>query len=327
MGRDLNLATTEPEDNLARTPRLNVMLTGGLGDCLLASAFIRQFHEQGAYSEIVCALPRPAVELYDRNPHVTRVVPCDGKELFLWGLPEEGADVFAPYAEVLPSKSFVENGDICLHVNRRIIDLNLGTEPVWQQVAAFHRISMADGRPEIFFSTEDEEWAEGQVRAFDGKRVLINYQSPLPEKHYPLGAWQAVVDGLKPETAVLEFVADGSMLRGTERITPMPGPRRSAALVKKCDCVLTIDSFAGHLAAAVGTPAVVLFGPTNPLVWGHEDATRIRPSGCAPCANTPRLGLCEARMCMREIDPSTVIEAVLQKVREPRTRLTEAGHS
>ena len=40
-----------------------------------------------------------------------------------------------------------------------------------------------------------------------------------------------------------------------------------AALIKKARLVTTVDSAPMHLAAAMGTPQVVLFGPTNPLHW------------------------------------------------------------
>lgn len=43
---------------------------------------------------------------------------------------------------------------------------------------------------------------------------------------------------------------------------------RVAALLEGCDAYLGNDSGVSHLAAAVGAPAVALFGPTDPRLWG-----------------------------------------------------------
>jgi heptosyltransferase-3 len=40
-----------------------------------------------------------------------------------------------------------------------------------------------------------------------------------------------------------------------------------AALIARARLLITVDSAPMHLAAASGTPQVVLFGPTNPLHW------------------------------------------------------------
>jgi heptosyltransferase III len=41
-----------------------------------------------------------------------------------------------------------------------------------------------------------------------------------------------------------------------------------AALLARCQAVVGHDSGITHLAAAVGTTTLALFGPTDPLVWG-----------------------------------------------------------
>ena len=41
-----------------------------------------------------------------------------------------------------------------------------------------------------------------------------------------------------------------------------------AALLKRCMVCVGNDSGVTHMAAAVGTPVVALFGPTDPRVWG-----------------------------------------------------------
>ncbi len=59
-----------------------------------------------------------------------------------------------------------------------------------------------------------------------------------------------------------------------------------AAVLKKAAAAVGPDSGPGHLAAAVGTPFVALFGPTSPqrtAPFGYEDLVVTGDQDCAPC--------------------------------------------
>ena len=83
------------------------------------------------------------------------------------------------------------------------------------------------------------------------------------------------------------------------------------ALLKRIDLLVTVDSGPMHLAAAMGTPLVALFGPTDPRLvgpyGGHGVVLRI-PLPCSPCSK--RRCLIEAdRLCMQSISVEEVAEA------------------
>ena len=60
------------------------------------------------------------------------------------------------------------------------------------------------------------------------------------------------------------------------------------SVISRSLVVLGSDSGPMHLAAAVGTPTVTLFGPADPIEfapWGHRrnHAILTSPIGCQPC--------------------------------------------
>ena len=84
-----------------------------------------------------------------------------------------------------------------------------------------------------------------------------------------------------------------------------------AVLIKKCQVFISADSSPLHIASAVGTPFIALFGPT--------DARRHLPPGknflvinkelhCSPCYKTK----CRSKKCMLQISPAEVFAAVIK---------------
>ncbi len=58
------------------------------------------------------------------------------------------------------------------------------------------------------------------------------------------------------------------------------------ALVARCRLLVTNDTGAMHIAAALGTPVVALFGPTDPATTGPQGGSSVilrDPPACAPC--------------------------------------------
>ncbi|MET9544468.1 glycosyltransferase family 9 protein [Streptomyces sp. NPDC006627] len=92
------------------------------------------------------------------------------------------------------------------------------------------------------------------------------------------GGQQVVVTAGAGEEGTARFVAAeaglpaGAVLGGAEDV-PFD---RLAALVAYARCVIVGDTGLAHLASALGTPSVVLFGPVAPRLWGPPADPRHR---------------------------------------------------
>lgn len=98
----------------------------------------------------------------------------------------------------------------------------------------------------------------------------------------------------------------------------------TAALLRRLDVYLTADSGPAHMAAALGTPLVTLWGPgifeqTSPR--GTRGPIRIlnHHVHCAPCYGTPLMKSCRDNICMKEIETPEVLEALQQMLASKRS--------
>ncbi len=158
----------------------------------------------------------------------------------------------------------------------------------------------------------------------DAFRVAIAPLSRWETKNWPLERFAETARRLHAERRAELHVLGGAGDRDTaEELRRLAGvPMRnhcgefdiphSCALLARMNCLLTNDSGPMHLAAAMGTPCVAVFGPTLPTRTGPYGTihTVLRSGECAPCRKrTCRLG---DMRCMAAITPDQAVEAVLR---------------
>ncbi len=90
--------------------------------------------------------------------------------------------------------------------------------------------------------------------------------------------------------------------------------REMAAVLRKLDLFLSVDTGPAHMAAAVAVPLVVLWGPAiyeqvRPLSPVSPVRILRIPPQCAPCYGTERKKTCKRNVCMENITPDLVLTA------------------
>lgn len=127
-----------------------------------------------------------------------------------------------------------------------------------------------------------------------------------------------VVVGTAEERAAIDEVADA--------LGPLAvnlGGRTSvgvlAAVLARCDVVVANDSGVGHLAAAVGTPVVSIFGPSNDRAWRPLTSRVVAVDlPCRPCFYRDfETGLpagCSSRECLMQVTPRMVASAARRAI-------------
>jgi ADP-heptose:LPS heptosyltransferase len=88
------------------------------------------------------------------------------------------------------------------------------------------------------------------------------------------------------------------------------------AYLAACHAVLSVDTGPGHIAAAVGTPLLSIFGPTNPDIFAPRGAGRIHVlTGSAPCQFChwkPEWKTCRANVCLTGLSDDALDNAYVR---------------
>ena len=98
-----------------------------------------------------------------------------------------------------------------------------------------------------------------------------------------------------------------------------------AALIHRMNAYLTVDSGPAHIAAALDTSLVTLWGPgifeqTAPISPYNPPRILYRRVHCAPCYGTPAMKTCKDNICMKEIRVEEVKKALGEVLNRDHTR-------
>ena len=161
------------------------------------------------------------------------------------------------------------------------------------------------------------------------KLVVIHASSRWKFKEIPVTSWCRIIDELKSHK--IDVVISGSLddIKTNELIFNLCESKPfltkdfslidTAVLYERADLILTIDSMSTHLASAVKTPVVSIFGPTNEKNWGPWkgkykviglSAKDNEMFACRPCGQDGCEGT-KVSQCLVQLDPKLVTNQAL----------------
>lgn len=130
---------------------------------------------------------------------------------------------------------------------------------------------------------------------------------------------QVVFTGSPADGPALDDIAR-QMKHPLLRADRLGGLKALAALLERADTMITTDTGPMHMAAAVGTPVVAIFGPTSPQrtgPYGSEHIVLHAGVPCSPCfRKTCTTRLVEPMGCMKGVPVRAVMEAVDLQLRK-----------
>ncbi|MDD3275001.1 MAG: lipopolysaccharide heptosyltransferase II, partial [Candidatus Omnitrophica bacterium] len=208
------------------------------------------------------------------------------------------------------------------------------TDPVSHQFRILKNlgIDLLDNSLELWPSKEDEEKVEEMLNAHwlsQAQKIVginISASKRWETKTWPMEYLICLCEelGLKDIRVIItgteEDQATAGMLINSLKNTKVINAcgktsiNELAALIRRCQVFISADSSPLHVASAVGTPFIALFGPTDArrhLPPGKNYRVISKDLPCGPCYK-PR---CRKKNCMSQISPAEVFEAVMKLLR------------
>jgi lipopolysaccharide heptosyltransferase II len=174
----------------------------------------------------------------------------------------------------------------------------------------------------LYLTEEDEHEADAFLEAngIASNELLIGLHpgAQKPFKCWPAGnyaevgnvyrdRYRIVITGNAAERDLADRVRSG--IEGAVSAAGRLSLRGTAALIKKMSLFITNDTGPMHMAFALKTPVIAVFGPTDPRLCGPcraENATVIKAEeSCSPCVGKR----CETPVCLEQVTARDVIDA------------------
>jgi len=176
--------------------------------------------------------------------------------------------------------------------------INDDDRTLWEKQKS--RTPLADGRPYVVFHPGGN---------WDLKRWPIDSYRRLAS-FFKVKGIRVVVCGTAKEAALAGVLADSASPKDVVSLCGETSIRTLACLIEESLLIISNDSGPIHLAAALGTPLVGLFGPTSPEDTGPVSRGRAvllqKRLGCEiPCY----FEKCHHRVCLDRLSPEEVMEA------------------
>ncbi len=143
-------------------------------------------------------------------------------------------------------------------------------------------VTAGDDRTEIHYSAEEAKWADNWLdeRGIRTTRPMVALN---PGASWPAKTWSAeryaelakgLIERLNATVLLVTVPGQREAIAGLRELAGHSCPvvetdslTRLAALIDRCDLYISNDCGPMHIAVAVGTPTIGLFGPSRPEIW------------------------------------------------------------
>ncbi len=333
-------------------PNILAVRFSSIGDILLTTPLLRAIRHSHPGARVTVLTKRAYLPLLSHNPHVHRVIGlAPGRSLTSLATELRGDE----YTDLLDLHDNLRSRvlrllvpgrwrtypkhrlarALLIHAKRnRYRDRRPVPERYFSAVR--HLRVVPDGAPpEFFIGPEALKEAAGWLRSVglesEPKIVAMAPGAAHATKRWPVEHWRILIDRLVKDGSAVVLVggAEDTHLAAElchaapNRVANAAGSfglQGTGALLQRAGVVVSGDTGVMHMATAVGTPVVALFGPTV-QAFGFFPYTGLArvielPLPCRPCTaqGGPRCPLGHHR-CMLDIQPGAVYEALRQITR------------
>lgn len=315
-----------------------------IGDVLLTTPLVRVLRARHPDARLVFVTKRAMAPLVQDNPHLSDVVALE---------PGERVRSLARRLDALtPTRGLDLHGSLRSTALRLLVrcswrgyskrklargvlvstKINLYGEPVPVAERYFEAAAGLDVRPdgrapEFFIGRVAQDWAERWLaeHGLAERLVVLAPGAAHYTKRWPLERWRAAAMALRQRGLSVVTVGGADDRQLGEALAPLSANaagdaslQETGALLARAQLVISGDTGVMHMATAVGTPVVSLFGPTvRQFGFFPYTASAVvleRTLDCRPCSvmGGPSCPMGHHR-CLVDIAAEDVVGAAVQR--------------
>ena len=275
-----------------------------IGDFLLTTPAIHAIRQSFPDKRIVLAAGDWSLPLIQGNPHIDEIVPIN----LPWMERYANSDWQRAVKEIaaIRARKFPVVFNFRKAVKETLLSLSLGIKERWgfrvskSFWAHTHRVGYDPGKHvvdnyldlvqaygagrvskglEIFLTGEEREYPIRKYNlnepyiviapgaGFSPKLWATDRWHLLVKWLLQMNRWKIVITGSSKEAHIGSQIAAGQSIP-VLNISGKVTLRELAAIIANASFLITVDSAAMHIGAAMNIPMTALFGPTDPVLWG-----------------------------------------------------------
>jgi heptosyltransferase-1 len=202
---------------------------------------------------------------------------------------------------------------------RHVVDINLGL---------LTRLGITAPAREFPIEQIDTDVARRARDAAGSRYALLNPGAAWPNKRWPPARLAAIAVELRARHGLMSIVLWGpgeealaaevvAGAGGAAVISPKTTIADLVALARPAALMVSGDTGPTHIAAALGTPIVGIYGPTRPARNGPMSPLDVTVSRDAVCQCHHLRRCTRERMCLLDIEVADVLDAVERRLAAP----------
>lgn len=341
--------------------RVLIIRFSSLGDVILATSVIDAVHRLWPKSKITFVVKEEYSPALEGNPYLEHIIRVDAEGRKLGSLLRLGKDLRGRRFDLVLDLQGGPRGRILAAAtgaprrsrvrSRRLARMMMVARPPRWRVQLPHAVErylecverwapepVVSSGPRVWVAESEISRANNRLGSTRARRLVAIAPGAKwrakrwPERYYAgladvmaADGYGVLVLGSLEESPLLERIV--SPVAEPDAVLAVPGGLRElAALFSLCDAAVCNDSGLMHLAAAVGTPSVGLFGPTAPhfgfTPYGEGHKTLWLGMECSPCSlhGDKPCRIAEKAPCVEGLEPARVLGVLRQMLEETAGR-------
>jgi len=343
----------DSKNTSADRKRILVIRYRFIGDTILTVPFLRNLYRHYPNAQIDVLVGPQSGQVLKECPYINELIEFDTTRFHKYDQGKGKTKSFFYYASMLKKKdydivfvlkrsfssallAYLTGAKERIGYGGGLKSLLLTTSVPWQKnihevestldVLRQANIPVLDNYLEAWTTRAEITAAKALLPREQKKYLLIHAAAAHPDKMYPSSSWAKIIQHMHTKegfTAVLSGAPADFKLN--QEIIDMSGVeclnlagqlsiRESMALYKLMQLAICVDSGPVHLSAAVGTPTLSIFGPTDPERWRpfgpQHGAIYDNLLSCRPCNYKKTCD--DKRQCLTELSPDRIIAEAIR---------------